>query len=272
MLSPDGSQILLTKAGTNSGLWLRDAARESESRLTAPPLGGGSGVWSPDGRMFAFSGSDGNLYRKEISGGKQELLLKNDNNKRPSDWSRDGRYLLFTQVDPKTRGDIWVLPDPGGSAATGQPFVFQRTNAMETQAQLSPDGKWIAYVSNESDASEIYVRPFPTGPGRWKVSTGGGVEPRWRNDGRELYYRGPGTPPAARLMAVPVKAGANGSFAAGEPQPLFEHRYYPWMANFNRWAYSVTPDGKRFLVLSKPAFQDIIHVLSNWTQIIPGKK
>lgn len=166
-------------------------------------------------------------YRKDVlGGGKEELILTGDATPTSlSDWSRDGRYLLFTEIDPKTNADIWVLPDPlsspGGNTGAGKPYPFQRTDAIESQAQFSPDGKWIAYTSGEG-ANEVYVRPFPSGPGRWKVSAGSGSQPRWRSDGKELFYWARGSPPRSRLMAVPVKAGANGSFASDEPQPLFE--------------------------------------------------
>jgi dipeptidyl aminopeptidase/acylaminoacyl peptidase len=222
--------------------------------------------------MVAFAGKDDNLYRKDVSSGaREELILKDGNKKNTSDWSRDGRYLLFTVTDPKTKGDIWVLPDPGGIAGASKPYPFQRTDAVESQAQFSPDGKWIAYTSNESGSEEVYVRPFPSGPGRWKVSAGSGFEPRWRSDGKELFYWTRGSAPLSRMMALPVKAGANGSFAAGEPQPLFEQRIYKWTAGFNFSTYRPAPDGQRFLVLAKPVEQETIHVLYNWTQMVRGK-
>jgi WD40 repeat protein len=135
-LSPHGDQIIVTRGPLGTiyqGLWQRDAARVSESRLVAPPLSGVAGVWSPDGRMVAFAGEDGNLYRKDVSSGaREELILKDGNKKNTSDWSRDGRYLLFTVTDPKTKGDIWVLPDPGGIAGASKPYPFQRTDAVES--------------------------------------------------------------------------------------------------------------------------------------------
>ena len=136
-----------------------------ETRFTFPPLQGGAPVWSPDGGRIAFSPS-GDLYRKDASGGGQEeLLLPKGNPKYPSDWSRDGRYLLYTEVDPKTRADLWILPDPLGKSG-GTPVPFLRTEFIESQGQFSPDGRWIAYVSDESGQFEVYVRPFPSGAGQ----------------------------------------------------------------------------------------------------------
>ncbi len=274
-LSPLGDQILVTRGPLGAmyqGLWLRDAVRDSESRLVGPPLSGVAEVWSPDGRMVAFAGEDGNLYRKDVSSGaREELILKDGNKKNTSDWSRDGRYLLFTVTDPKSSGDIWVLPDPGGIAGASKPYPFQQTDAVESQAQFSPDGKWIAYTSNESGSEEVYVRPFPSGPGRWKVSAGSGFEPRWRSDGKELFYWTSGSPPLFRMMAVPVMKGANAPFAAGEPRLLFEQKIFKWTTRFNFSTYSPSADGQRFLVLSKPDVQEAIHVLYNWTQMVREK-
>jgi len=274
-LSPRGNRIVVTRGppgGKDQGMWLREGERDNESRLIAPPISGEAGVWSPDGRMVAFAGEDGNLYRRDVSSGaKEELILKDGFSKKTSDWSRDGRYLLFTTTDPKTNGDIWVLPDPGGIAGATKPYPFQRTAAIESQAVISPDGKWIAYTSNESGSEEIYVRPFPSGPGQWKVSARSGFEPRWRGDGKELFYWTRELAPYHRLMAVSTKVGADGLFAAGEPQPLFEHRIYKWIMTFNFSTYSPAPDGQRFLVLAKPDVQETVHVLSNWTQMFPGK-
>jgi Tol biopolymer transport system component len=128
-------------------------------------------------RCFSYSG---NLYRKDISGGgKEELILNNAHFKFASDWSRDGRYLLFTEVDPKTKGDIRILPDPGGSSGAAKPYPFLHTDADESEAQLSPDGRWIAYVSDESGLPNVYVSPFPSGSGRWKAPGEASGEPRW---------------------------------------------------------------------------------------------
>ena len=208
--------------------------------------------------------------RDFAGGGEDKLLVESDGDGRfLSDWSRDGRYIVYTELDLKTHGDIWVLPDPGKGS---KPFAFQQTLAAETQAKISPDGKWMAYASDESGTFAVYVRPCPSGAGRWRISTAGGDQPLWRADSKELYFRQPGEP-TSRIMAVQVKASADSSFSGSEPKLLFEHRLVPWVTeNLNRWTYSVTPDGQRFLVLSKPEVQEEIHVVSNWTQTIEGRK
>ena len=141
-LSPDGKTVAVGRR--DQGLWLRELLRDAETRFTFPPLAGGAPVWSPDGRRIAFS-SNGDLYRKDAAGGQEELLLPKDDSKNPSDWSRDGRFLIYTEIDPKTRGDLWVLPNAQGKS--GEPVKFLQTEFIESQAQFSPDGRWAGYVS-----------------------------------------------------------------------------------------------------------------------------
>ena len=195
-LSPDANTaatLRRNQAGLRQGIWLYDLQRGGETRFTSPDLPGGAPVWSPDGGVIAFGGGKA-LYLKEVSSGlKEELLMENENPKTVSDWSRDGRYLIYTETDPQGRGDIWYLPDPLDKSSDHKPVRFQGTSAMESQGQLSPDGRWLAYTSNESGIFEIYVRPFPSGPGRWKSRPGeghkshaGGVTARnysfWKSD------------------------------------------------------------------------------------------
>jgi len=141
-----------------------------------------------------------------------------------------------------------------------------------SQAQFSPDGRWVAYVSMESGSPEVFVRPFPSGPGRWKISDGSASEPRWRHDGKEIYYVTTGKLPNMRVVAVPVKATSPGSFAIGTPQPLFEESLSSWVTVLNLWTYVPSPDGQRFLVLVKPDVPETIHVLTNWTRMFEGKR
>jgi len=172
-LSPDGKQIAFARV-TSSGefsLWLRDLERNAETRTTSPPLAPSSPVWSGDGRRIAFA-SPGAIYLKDATGGGQEQTLENGTRIAPSDVSRDGRWMVFTETDPKTAGDIWLLPDPLDRAASHKPVSFLRTPSNESQGQVSPDGKWLAYTSNESGIDQIYIRPFPAGDNRWQVSTG----------------------------------------------------------------------------------------------------
>src|SRR6266566_6104660 len=149
----------------------------------------GGPVWAPDGNRVAFNsnrkGGD-NLYSKLSNvAGADELLLESDQTKSPNDWSSDGRFLLFSSRDPQTAVDLWVLPLSGDK----KPFPFLKTPFDEVHGQFSPDGKWIAYESNESGRSEIYVQPFPVAGGRVQISNEGGVEPVWSRDGRKIFYR-----------------------------------------------------------------------------------
>jgi hypothetical protein len=277
-LSPD--EKTAATARRDQGIWLYDVQRGGETRFTSPALARAA-VWSPEGNLIAF-GSGKGLYLKDASGGtKEELLLENENAKAPSDWSRDGRYLIYTETDPKGRGDIWYLPDPLSKDALNKPSVrkpvkFQATEAIESQGQLSPDGRWLAYLSNESGQDEVYVRPFPEGRGRWKVSAGGrgSREPRWRRDSKELFFLEDATSASGkRLMAVPAKSGPRGDFQAGAPQPLFAFRALGTVPSANVFLYSPSADGQRFLVTVQAGdAEPTLNVISNWEKAALGNK
>jgi len=231
-LSPDGthatvSSVNFQQGAINAVIWLLDFSRGTSTRFTFGPASAQSAVWSPDGSRIIFASVDregkSNLYQKLASGaGDDELLLKSNEDKYPRSWSRDGRFLLYTATrGPKTTKDkIWVLPLEGDK----KPFPFLRTDFNEEDGQFSPDGHWIAYSSDESGRQEIYVSPFSPNPngtasaarGKWLISTGGGVEPQWRGDGRELYYLAPD----GKLMAVDVTTKP--VFQAGAPKSLFQ--------------------------------------------------
>jgi Tol biopolymer transport system component len=194
------------------------------------------------------------LYEKNADGtGEERLLLKSDEDKEPTSWSRDGRYLLYNSSAPAAH--IWVLPLEGER----KPFPFLQTEFGEAQAVFSPDGRWIAYASVESGSPEVYIRPFTpekasesgTG-GKWLVSNGGGQRPRWRGDGEELYY----ISPAPLQLAVDINAGSVPQL--GVPRRLFA---VPLINN-----YTVTADGKRFLRLSSSggASASPFRVVTNW--------
>jgi hypothetical protein len=194
---------------------------------------------------------------------KEQILLQKGPDRFASDWSRDGRFLLFTQLDDKALGDLWVLPEPLANGS--KPFPFLSTEFNEGQGQFSPDTHWIAYVSNESGQEEVWVRPFPPGSGQWKrkVSKNKGTEPRWRRDGKELFYKEGAA--RGRWIAVPVVSGRGGMFEPGETRPLFEFVVKASPIQFNAFTYGVSEDGQRFLInheLEGP--QETLNVITNW--------
>jgi Tol biopolymer transport system component len=260
-LSPDEKRVVVPRFDSQTGtsdLWLIDQARET--RFTFDPASDTYPVWSPDGNRIAFgSGRSGStdLYLKPSSGaGNEELLLKSSNSKAPHDWSLDGRYLLYGEIDPKTNFDLWVLPLFGDR----KPIPFLQTTFNETNGRFSPDGRWIAYVSNETGPFQVYVQSFPQSGGKWMVSTNGGTQPRWRPDGKELFYLGADR----KLMVVDVKEDAN-KFEAGSPRALFEMRIFVGFGSTP--GYEVTRDGQRFLV-NTPGEESLaapLIVVLNWT-------
>ena len=195
------------------------------------------------------------LVRKLASGaGQEEILLEADRPVLPTSWSSDGKFILYTRNELKTKNDIWVLPLEGDR----KPFAFFQSPAVDTLAVFSPDGHWIAYQSSESGNSEIYVQTFPVSGGKWPVSNKGGVRPRWRGDGKELFY----ITPEGKLMAVEIKAGS--TFEPGVPKVLFDvatARVLPTTP------YDVSSDGQRFLFNSGrvDARPSSLAVVLNWT-------
>jgi Tol biopolymer transport system component len=264
-LAPDGRRAAVHRTVQgNRDIWLLDGTRTS--RFTFDPSPDSYAIWSPDGSRIAFdSNRKGrrDLYVKpsNLAGG-EELVLESAQSMSVNDWSSDGRFLQYVVFDPQTLTDLWVLPLEGDR----KPFVFLKTNFEERRSQFSPNGRWLAYMSNESGPYEIYVRPFngttPVGAagGQWQVSTSGGIDPRWRADGRELYY----IAPDGKLMAAPI-AASGATFEAGAPVALFQTRVVGGgsVANVG-FQYAVAADG-RFLV--NTVLQDAaspITLLQNW--------
>jgi Tol biopolymer transport system component len=247
-ISPDQKRIVFrwTTSSFLADLWLWDVNRGTGQRITTHPSINGAPHWSPGGDRIAFTSNRGNgdIYIKAAGGtGEDRLLFANAHPKFVSDWSRDGGFIVYSEADPKTRYDLWVLPMDGATARN--PIRFLGTEFNEVLGQLSPDVHWMAYTSDESGQREVYVRPFPSGDGQWKISIGGGEQPRWRADGRELYFvRSDGA-----MIAVPVKstAGSHSVFEPGTPQTLFNTHLVQTVRNAN-FEYDVTPDGKRFLL------------------------
>jgi serine/threonine protein kinase len=261
-LSPDEKQVAIDDldAQGNRDIWIIDLARGTPTRFTFDPAVDWVPIWSPDGSRILFSSNrEGvfDLYQKPATGaGKEVLLLKTDLPKNPTDWSPDGKYILYAVNDPKTSFDLWVLPLFGDQ----KPFPFLQTQFNERAARLSPDGQWIAYASDESGDWQVYVQSFPLSGGKWQVSTNGGHFPVWRRDGKELFY----VSPDKKVMAVDVK-GAGTTFERGVPKALFDLRVSDFTSAQARFA--VSADGQRFLInntIGENASSPIAVVL-NWT-------
>jgi Tol biopolymer transport system component len=248
-LSPDGRHVALQRSvNGNLDIWLLELARGVLSRFTFDAAGEQRPIWSPDGTRVVFNSNRKgayDLYIKSATGTvSEELMLSTPEPKMATDWSRDGRFLLYRSNDPKTGYDIWVLPMSGANGDR-KPMPLLRTNFEERDAQFSPDGKWIAYQSNESGRPEIYVQPFPGLGRKWQISTNGGAQVRWRPDGKELFYIGLDD----RLMAFPIHLSAGDqSIEPGASVPLFITHIGGALQGSNRQQYMVSPDGQRFLM------------------------
>ena len=274
-ISPDGKLIVSRRVVSPSlaDLWIWDVdgrTREPNGhRLTTDPSINGGPFWSPSGDQVAFVSNRGNgdIYLVAADRpGKGDLLLATPYNKFISDWSLDGRYIVYSEADPKTREDLWVLPMTGRTP--GKPVRFLGSGFDEVLGRLSPDDHWMAYTSDESGRREVYVRPFPSGDGAWKISLDGGEQPRWRNDGRELYFvSGNGTMMAAAVREAPAPKP---EFIAQAPQRLFKTHLAQTLRGV-LFQYDVTPDGKRFLLnstsnVSSPAAP--LAVVINWVSTL----
>jgi Tol biopolymer transport system component len=273
-VAPDGTRVGFVRSDGQSvrALWLHDLERNQETRLVTPPLNPlGAMVWSPDGQRLVFRASSPGvdaMYVKPVGGGPEEILLQGTSPLSPSDWSRDGRWLVYTDNSPKTGADLWLLPNPSTASADRKPVPWLVTPFVESQGQVSPDGRWLAYASNESGSLDIYVRPFdgssPAPDSKWRVSIAqDNGEPRWRGDGKELYYlaRVAGYR-RHRLMAAPIVAAAN---PIGTPTPLFEFQAQSVVPQQNSFVYSPSDDGQRFLInVYATEAQPSLEVLLNW--------
>jgi Tol biopolymer transport system component len=260
-LSPDGAQLVIQRTVQNNfDVWLMDLIRGGMIRFTSDPGIDTAPLWSPDGRRIAFASTRKgpvDLYVKPAGGaGAEEVLLETPNNKWPTDWSKDDRFLLYSENDPKTGRDLWALPTAGNDR---KPIVVAKTQFEELNGQFSPDGRWVAYETNESGRFEIVVQPFPEPTSKWHVSTGGGIQPRWRADGKELYF----IAPDGKLMAASITS-TEATFARGAPAPLFSVTLAPG-AGTNKQQYVVSRDG-HFLI-NQPVETSItppITLILNW--------
>jgi len=240
-ISPDGTRIALEVRNQDADIWIWDIARQTSTRLTFDPAVEQHPVWTPDSRRIVFSsGRNGapNLYRHDADGtGTDQRLTKSPNTQASQSITPDGKYILGFEVFPKTIPDVVRWPIDGGPA---EPVV--QTPFAEFDVEISPDGRYIAYQSNESGVFEVYVRPYPDpNGGRWQISTAGGMRPAWARTGRELFF----TDAAGVLMAVPVQTSGS-TFSAGNAVKLFDAKY-AMPLTFR--SYDVSADGKRFLML-----------------------
>jgi Tol biopolymer transport system component len=257
-ISPDGKKIATDQTdqdGRNIDMWVQDPARDTTTRLTFDPALDTTPAWSPDGKQLVFSSNRSlnfRLYLKNAdgSGSDQELAEAGEDAFNSLDWSPDGKYILT-----RRHNELWYLTLPDRAQ---KPLI---QGWVVKAAQFSPDGRWVAYASNESGSMEVYVAPFPVANGKWQVSTGGGQEPRWRKDGKELFYLSPDS----KMMAATVSAGA--SFASGSPVVLFQtHRRIP-ISSQDTFSYDVSADGQKFLIATQVDDSAVapLSVLLNWT-------
>ena len=251
-LSADGKHVALERGDPQTGkntIWLLELARGAASRFTFEADHSYAPVWSPDGSRIVYASlRDGirYLYQKLSSGAQnEELLLKFGKEfSYPTDWSSDGQFIAYTIENAKTKKGLWVLPLEGDR----KPFPFLQTQFNEMDGRFSPDGRWMAYTSDESGKPEVYVRKFSRGAaagGKWQISTQGGIDPIWRRDGKELFYIGAGR----KLMAVEVKAGelkGRHLFKPSVPKALFD----TGMKFDAALPYTVAADGRHFLVIT----------------------
>jgi Tol biopolymer transport system component len=267
-LAPDGRQVAVTRiVQGNPDIWLIEVARGLPSRFTFDPALEGSPLWSPDGSRLVFRSNrkgKGDLFEKPANGATDELpLLVTPQDKAPLSWSPDGRFLLYAVQDPKTQSDLFALPLP--LVGEPKPVPVATTSFDEVQGQFSPDSRWVVYASNESGRYEIYIRPFPSSGGKRQVSTGGGITPRWRHDGHELFYVAPDN----RMMAASIQIAADGRLIPGVPVALFQSRLTTGNTGSTGFAsraqYAVAPDGRFLLNVSADyAAASPITIVLNW--------
>ena len=272
-LAPDGKRVAAHRHdGSGGDIWVTDLTRSTTSRFTFDAAQENvSPIWSPDGSRIAYgslrNGKWG-VYERPAnnSGTEKQLLAPGDIPQQPMSWSPDGNSIVYQVIDPKTQQDLWMLPVSGN----GKPSPLVHTPFTESHGQISPDGKWFAYYSSETGRNEIYVQPFPTGPGKWQISTNGGIFPRWRRDGRELFYTSQVT--GGKIVAVDIRE-TGATLEIGAPKDLFDSPYVNLTHNTGGASFyhtfAVSPDGQRFLIPHPPSSDAAnltlpIAVVENW--------
>jgi serine/threonine-protein kinase len=277
-LSPDGRSVAVDviEKAQDMQVWLYDLTRDTFAPFTFQGLNRHP-VWTPDGKRIAFMSNREGATQifwqlANGSGGLQRLTTNSptttgDGLSIPYSWSPDGQSLIFVRAVPTKQAEFWMLPVGSPSGRSDQVDGAQRMpvqlRAPDGAPQLSPDGRWLAYASDESGRREIYVQPYPGPGGKWQISTDGGNEPQWSRSGRELFYRS-----GNKMMAVDI--ATQSGFAAGKPRQLFEGDYRVTSTGWARPNYDVSPDGQRFLMLKAvereqaPVTQ--INVVLNWSE------
>jgi len=266
-VSHDETRLLISRVEDRYSLWAYDLVRGTLGPLTDDEADEAWAIWTPSGNEIVSNtnrtgGNAMNLAWIRVGEeGEFEALASSPNNQFPFSWTPDGTVLAFGQLKSPTEGfdmDIWMLPLSGDST----PYPFLANSWDETHAAFSPDGRWIAYASNESGRYEIYVRPFPSGGTRNQVSINGGMEPVWAPDGRELYFRDHLV--GKQVLAVPVDADGR---ITGVPRTLFEGSYVATGYRLGR-SYDIAPDGSRFLMVAQPSQVSVppseFKVVVNW--------
>ena len=256
-ISPQGDRIALGIDIGMNDIWVLDLARGVRTRLTFGPVANTSPVWSPDSKWIAYTSDRNgrsNLYRKPSDGGGAEELLHTDEQETATtDWSRDGKTLLYSRGSAGNF-EIWALPMEGEHKPW--PVVPHAANSVSTEGRLSPDDRWLAYTSTESGTSEVFVVAFRGGQGKWQISANGGFEPEWSRDGKELYYF---NNPSRTVFAVPVKE-SNGALQFGAAQPLATN------SASQQGFYDVSSDGKKVLLnLVSQQVSQSVTVVANFT-------
>jgi serine/threonine-protein kinase len=263
-LASDGNRVLV-QAGD---LWVQDLSRATFTRLTSGeviPSGGGFPVWTPDGRRIVFRTVTGLRWLAVDGSGRGDAIAGTSPSDYPGSITPDGEQLLFVRLSPESSGDLYV------ASLRGDPQIrpILKTPTYEGSAKLSPDGRWIAYSSNESGQMEVYVRPFPGLERRWQVSTQGGTQPVWNSNGKELFYRS-----VNKMMVVVVEASAAPDLKLSQPRPLFEQQY-AFGSGITIPNYDVSPDGQRFVMIKDESSASRLNLVLNWSEelkrLVPTK-
>ena len=247
-MSGDEKRIVFERGDNTSlsDIWVLDLIRGVPFRLTSDPRIDDLPIWSPDGLRVLFpsnrSGSF-DLYIKNATGtGQEEILIKMGTiTGWATDWSRDGCFVLYQRPGDKTGQDLWIAPQSDDQ----KPFPYLQSQFNEQAGSFSPEGKWVAYVSNETGRDEVYVQSFPLSNDKFPISTGGGSEPYWSKDGTELFY----VSSDRNLMATPIKLSP--TFEPGLPKPLL-----PVPATADQHSYAVSGDSQRFLIVNPPTEEE----------------